>query len=140
VIKIIAVLIIILALIVIIVPQFENCSADGRSLTLESGKQIPMKCLWSARAELTLGIPLLAIGALMLLSRRKESIRGFSILSVIVGILVILIPINIIGVCSSEDMSCKGVLEPTMIVCGILTILAGLAALVLNERKTETAA
>jgi len=135
--KIVAVILIVLALVVIIVPQFTNCSADGRVLKLESGKTVPMKCTWSARAELALGIPLLALGALMFVSRRKETIRALSILSAILGILVILIPTSIIGVCMAADMSCNSILKPTMIVSGIIITAAALAGLVINERTTE---
>ena len=133
--KVLAVIIIILALIVIIVPQFTNCDADGRSLTLESGKQVPMKCLWSARAELALGIPLLVLGVLMLLARVKETTRSLSILGVVQGILIILIPTSLIGVCMAPDMICNSILKPTMLVVGIVTILVSLVALGFNERR-----
>ncbi len=133
--KILAVILVILALVTIIVPQFTNCADDGRMLTLESGKQIPMKCLWSARAELALGIPLLVLGILMLLARLKETIRSLSVLGVVLGILIILVPTSIIGVCANPDMDCLSIMKPLMIVVGILTILVSLAALVLNERR-----
>jgi hypothetical protein len=138
--KIIAVVILILALVVILVPQFTNCTADGRTLTLQNGKTVAMKCTWSAKAELALGIPLLALGVLMAISRRKETIRSLSILAGVIGVLVILIPSSLIGVCASADMDCNSIMKPTMIVCGILIILASLAALVLNERKRDEAA
>jgi uncharacterized membrane protein HdeD (DUF308 family) len=138
--KIAAVVLIILALIVILVPQFTNCAAAGKVLTLQNGKTVAMKCAWSARAELALGIPLLAIGVLLAVSRRKETIRSLSILGAIEGVLVILIPTTLIGVCASAAMDCNSVLKPTMIVCGVLTVLVSLAALVLNERRTENPA
>jgi hypothetical protein len=135
--KILAAILIILALVTIIVPQFTNCEADGRMLTLESGKQVPMKCLWSARAELALGIPLLVLGVLLAIARFKETIRSLSILGVVVGILIILIPTSIIGVCANPDMTCLSIMKPLMIVVGILTIVVSLVALVLNERRSN---
>jgi hypothetical protein len=138
--KVIAVVILVLALVVILVPQFTNCSAEGRTLTLQNGKTVAMKCTWSAKAELALGIPLLAVGVLMAISRRKETIRSLSVLAGIIGVLVILIPSSLIGVCASADMDCNSIMKPTMIVCGILIVLASLVALVLNERKREEAA
>ena len=137
--KIIAVVIMILALVVALVPAFTNCSYEGRVLTLQNGKTVAMKCTWSAKTELVLGIPLLG-GVLMLVSRRKETIRAMSILGVVLGVLVILIPTTLIGVCVSAAMDCNSVLKPTMIVCGIILILVSVAALILNERRTETAA
>ena len=138
--KVVAGILIVLALIVIIVPQFTNCAAEGRSLTLDNGKTVLMKCAWSARAELALGIPLLALGALLALARRKETVRSLSILGAIIGVLVILIPTSLIGVCASAMMDCNSILKPTMIVCGILALLASIAALVLNETKAEQVA
>lgn len=137
--KILAVILIILALVVVIVPQFTDCAADGRSLTLENGKQIPMKCHWTARAELALGIPLLVLGILLLLARVKDTVRSLSILGVTLGVLIILLPTNIIGVCSSAEMQCNSVLKPTMLVAGILTILVSLVALGFNERRKPDA-
>jgi hypothetical protein len=134
--RILAVVLIVLALIIIVVPQFTNCYYDGRTLTLESGKQVPMKCLWSARAELITGIPLLVLGILMAVTPRKEPTRSLSILAVVLGALTILVPTALIGVCASADMHCNSILKPTVIVAGILTVLAALAVLVLNERKT----
>lgn len=138
--KIIAVVIMILALVVAIVPAFTNCSYDGRVLTLQNGKTVAMKCTWSAKAELALGIPLLAVGVLMLVSRRKETIRAMSILGLVLGVLVILIPTSLIGVCASADMDCNAIMKPTMIVSGIILILVSAVAFILNERRTETAA
>lgn len=138
--RILAAIIIILALVVMLVPQFTNCSADGKVLTLQNGKTVAMKCTWSAKAELALGVPLLVVGVLMALSRRKETIRSLSLLGAVLGVLVILIPTSLIGVCSSADMNCNAILKPTMIVSGILLILVSLAALILNERRADATA
>jgi hypothetical protein len=138
--KIMAVVIMILALVVALVPAFTNCSYNGRVLTLQNGKTVAMKCTWSAKAELALGIPLLGVGVLMLLGRRKETIRSMSVMGAVLGVLVILIPTSLIGVCASADMDCNAILKPTMIVSGILLILVSLAALILNERRADSAA
>jgi hypothetical protein len=137
--KIAAVVIIVLALVVALVPAFTNCSYNGKVLTLQNGKTVAMKCTWSAKAELALGVPLLGVGVLMLVSRRKETIRAMSILGVVLGVLVILIPTSLIGVCASADMNCNAILKPTMIVSGIILVMVGLAALIMNERRTESA-
>jgi hypothetical protein len=134
--RILAIILVILAIVIIVVPQVTNCYAEGRTLTLENGKQVPMKCLWTARAELVAGIPLLVLGILMGVWPRKDSTRSLSILAVVLGILTILLPTSLIGVCASAEMDCNSILKPTMIVAGIVAIIVALAALVLNERKT----
>jgi len=69
--KVAAIVIMLLAVAIAAVPQFTDCLADGRQLTTADGRQIPMKCHWTARAELGLGLPILAVGAL------KRAIRQY---------------------------------------------------------------
>lgn len=131
--RVLAGVLIVLALVTIIVPQFTSCEG---LLTLENGRQVAMKCLWSARAELALGIPLLVLGVLLALARFKETVRSLSILSTVLGILIILVPTSIIGVCVNPEMECVSIMKPLLIVVGILTILVSVVALVLNERRS----
>jgi hypothetical protein len=119
-----------IALVIIIVPQFTNCTANGGMVTTAAGKQIPMKCYWTAHAEIATGIPLFVLGLLMLLSKFKESMRNLSILGIILGIMAILLPVLIIGVCATPTMICVTVMKPLMITCGVATILAGIVALI----------
>jgi hypothetical protein len=125
-----------LALAIIITPQFLNCSAQGHAMTLANGKTAPMKCLWSARAEIAVGIPILASGAAMLFARKKESLRYLGILGSILGIFVILIPTTLIGVCNST-MVCNTVMRPSLILLGSLTTAISLAQIILSSRKED---
>jgi len=126
--KVVATIIIVLGLLIAIVPQFTDCESQGKMLTLESGKQVSMKCHWTARAELAVGIPLLAVGLLMLVSRRKESIRNLGIVGVVLGVMTILLPAVLIGVCSNDDMICNSLMDPALILLGALAIVASGAA------------
>ena len=56
--KVIGVLMVVLALVSGILPQFTDCSSQGRAITLPNGKQIDMKCHWTARAEAAMALPL----------------------------------------------------------------------------------
>ncbi len=51
-----------------------------------------------------------------------------------------LLPTSLIGVCSLATASCNQVMQPTLLLAGGLTIVAGLVALGLGERKVEAAA
>jgi hypothetical protein len=126
-----------IALVIIIVPQFTNCTANGGMVTTAAGKQIPMKCYWTAHAEIAAGVPLLALGLLMALSRFKESIRNLSVLGIILGIITILLPVMIIGVCATPTMLCVTVMKPLMITCGAVAILASIVALIGSIRMKE---
>ena len=139
--KVIASLIIVLALVIGIVPQFTDCASQGKAIELANGKTIPMKCHWTARAELALALPLLATGVLMLVNRRKQTLRSLSIVSLVLGIAVMLVPTYLIGVCANPDMTCAMLERPTALFAGALTVLLSIVALVyLRGPEPEMAA
>jgi hypothetical protein len=135
--KIAAALIVVLALVIGLVPQFTDCQSQGRALTLQNGKTVPMKCHWTAIAEIAMAVPLAGVGAVTAVSKRKESRRILAGLGVLLGIFVILLPTVLIGVCASADMLCNSVMKPTLILGGILIIAISLAVLITSERQPE---
>jgi hypothetical protein len=137
--KLIAGLLIVLALLIGIVPQFTDCEAQGRQLTLANGKQIPMMCHWTARAELVAAGALIGLAGLMATSRRRETIRALSIIGLILGLMVILLPIQLIGVCANEYMLCKMLMQPMLIFAGTLVAASSMVTLLMAVReRTET--
>src|SRR5512139_3667664 len=122
-IRVAAVLIVILAVLIGVIPLFTDCQSQGASITLENGRQIPMKCHWTGRGELVLAIPLLAVGVLLFFSRRKETQMAMGIMGVILGVLVILLPTVLIGVCMSADMLCNSVMKSSLILMGSLVLV-----------------
>jgi len=131
--KVVASIIIILALLIAIVPQFTDCESQGKMLTLESGKQVSMKCHWTARAEIAVGLPLLVVGLLMLAGKRKESIRNLGIVGAVLGLMAVLLPGVLIGVCSNDDMICNSLMDPALILMGVLVIVASGVAIWLSR-------
>lgn len=121
--KITAVLMIALALVIGILPQFSDCASQGSYMTMPNGKQIPMTCHWSAQAEVALAAPLLVTGSLLAFNEKKETVRNLSILGVILGLFVILLPTALVGVCANPDMICNSVMKPSLILAGTLIIL-----------------
>jgi hypothetical protein len=130
--RIAAIAFIVLALLIAIIPQFTDCESQGRMLTLANGKEIAMKCHWTAHAELGLSIPLLAVGVTMFLSRRKESRRNLGIVGTTLGIVAVLLPTTLIGVCGNPDMVCNSTMKPALILMGALVIGIGLATVVVS--------
>jgi hypothetical protein len=126
--KIIAIVLLVAGLVLIFVPSYYTCAAHGKAIQLPGGKSIPMKCLWTARAEIGLGVLLLAVGAFLFISRKLESRRFLSILALILGIFIILFPTALIGVCINPDMSCVVVMKPTLLLIGIVTGALGIVA------------
>jgi hypothetical protein len=136
--KIVASLLIVLALVVGIVPQFTDCASDGRMLTLADGRTIPMKCHWTAKGELALAVPLLATGSVMAASRRKETWRSLSLIGTVLGVLIILLPTSLIGVCGNPDMICNSVMKPVLILAGSVVTAVGLIGLVASFVRRDT--
>ena len=137
--KIIAIVLMVLALVVIVVPSFFTCASYGKAIQLPSGKSIPMKCFWTSRAEIGVGVLLLAVGALLFISHKLESRRFLSILALILGIFIALFPTELIGVCVNPNMSCVVVMKPTLLLIGIVTGVLGIAAMVWNfTLKSQT--
>jgi hypothetical protein len=132
--KIIASILIILALVIGIVPQFSDCESQGRAIELPNGKTIPMKCHWTAQAEMASAGPIFVLGGLMLTSKRKESLRGLTILGIVLGIFVVLLPTYLIGVCASNDMLCNLLMKPTLIFSGTVVGIVSLVGLGIVNR------
>jgi len=138
--KALAVVFIVLALVVGILPMFTDCESQGGMLTLPNGKLISMKCHWAGRAELATAAPLFLVGAMLPFSRRKESQRVLSLLAIAIGALVILLPWVLIGVCSNPEMICNSIMRPALTLSGALIVAAGLIGLFTSVRGQETAA
>ncbi len=122
--KLMGALLIGLALVIGIVPLFTDCLSHGLALTTTTGMTVPMKCHWTAIAEIGAAIPLGLIGLLNITSKRKESHTNLSLLGVSLGALVIAFPTVLIGVCSNPTHTCNLIMKPTLIASGTLAILA----------------
>ena len=128
--KAIGAILVILALVIGIVPQFTDCLAQGKAITLPNGNTMPMKCHWTRQAEVAVALPLLAVGVLMILSRRKATQRALAVVGIALGAAAILIPAYLIGVCASDEMICSMLMKPTLLFAGALTVAVNGIALV----------
>lgn len=138
--KVVAAALVALALVLGVVPQLTDCQSRGHAITLPSGKTIPMKCHWTATAELAVAAPLLAVGVLLALSRRRESRRALAALGLVEGVLAVLLPTALIGVCPNPEMLCSSVMKPTLVLAGVLVAAASLVGLVAPGGQAEPAA
>lgn len=132
--KILGGLIVVLALVVGIAPAFTDCQSQGRALTTDTGKSVPMKCHWTGIAEIGVALPMVLVGVLTVTSKRKETIRSLAAFGVALGALAILFPTYLIGVCPNDTMVCNMIMKPLLISAGVLAI--GLSLVVgLRSRK-----
>lgn len=127
--RIIGAILVILALVIGIVPQFTDCLAQGKVIEMPNGRSMPMKCHWTRQAEVAVALPLLFVGGLMIFSRRRHTLRALSIVALGLGLAAILVPTYLIGVCASDEMICSMIMKPTLLFAGVLTVAAGLVGL-----------
>jgi hypothetical protein len=155
--RVLAGVIVAMSLVIGVVPQFTNCearggtmpstttapaggSATGTTTGAVSATHTIMKCLWTARAEIGVAVPLFAIGALMLLTRRRETRRVLAIPAGLLGLIAMLLPTVLIGVCSSPGAICRMALRPSMLIAGGLTVAASLTIALVNELRPDAPA
>jgi hypothetical protein len=135
--KVLAVSLAILAILISVVPQFTDCQSQGRALSLANGQQVPMKCHWTAGAEVGVGITTFALGAALFFSRRRETRIVLGILGMFLGVFAILLPTALIGVCMSPEMLCNSLMKPALILTGTLVISISLAVLIISAMQAE---
>jgi len=139
--RVLGLLLVVVALVAGIVPALNNCSSDGALLTLTNGKQVPMKCYWTAQASIAAALPLGLLGLALAFSRRKETQRALAIVAAGLGVTILALPMYLIGTCASYEMICNLVLKPTMLGLGILTIvIAGVVFYLSRGSETEASA
>lgn len=71
-----------------------------------------MKCFYSCRALIAIGLIVLLTGVLELLSKEAESLRFLVIIGIAACILSIMVPTVLIGGCMKPEMACKVVTFP----------------------------
>lgn len=117
--KITGIVIALLGLLTALIPTviFKVCSAmDGKF----------MKCHWTSQVEVALGIAVLVLGLLIVLAKENAASSAYAVASAVNGVLVILIPTVVIGVCGSADMPCNSGTKPALIIAGALIIVVAL--------------
>jgi len=92
----------------------------------EVGEKI-MKCHWTARVELFLGLSVAVLGLLKFLSSDAKYQLGLNFGLLINALGVLLTPTVLIGVCGMKKMHCHAVTKPTLIVFAILILVSVLA-------------
>jgi len=94
----------------------------------------PMKCNWMGKAELGVGLVIAVIGVLQMVMDHAKVRQGLSMAAVPMGLLTLLLPLKLIGVCMNVHMRCVTLTRPALIMLGVLTVLVGgLSAFALNK-------
>lgn len=100
----------------------------------EVGEKV-MKCHWTARTELFLGIAIALLALLKFISKDVKFQLALNAAIAVDTLGVILTPSILIGVCGMAKMHCHSVTRPVWIVLGILLLIVAFIQTVLLWKK-----
>lgn len=122
-------LLLVLGLLIAIGPQkiFSVC---------EFNPEKPMKCNWMGKAEIGVGAVIALIGVLQMVMDHAKVRMGLSMAAVPMGLLTLMLPTKLIGVCKNQHMPCVTLTRPALLILGIAVMaVAGLSAFALSKVK-----
>ena len=136
--KILAGILILIGLLVVLTPWyiFPVCEIAEKSGTMQmdagsdngmnmnSGTH--MKCWYTAEAETGVGALIILTGAALLALPGRVSRKTAGIIGGILGLIVILVPTVLVGVCSTPDAPCRIGTLPALILLGAITLITGI--------------
>jgi len=109
-------------------------------LELVNGKQVPMRCFWTARAEMILGALVVIAGLTIAFAKNAEARRRLNYQVSFLGLATILTPLFIIPTCMNPDMACNVGTKPALIILGVVTMGLGLYGSLLPRPSSSAAA
>lgn len=100
--------------------------ACAELLKTTMGTSVPMKCHWTAQAEIALGALVAIVGLLIFAFANQAETRGtLHTVVLALGAVVILIPTVIIGTCADPSHTCNIGMRPALLLLGSATMLLG---------------
>ena len=82
-----------------------------------------MKCHWTERAELGIGLGIVLLSVLTIVFASKQIRAGISIGIAVLSVIAALVPTLLIGVCGGEHMRCNALTRPALLVLGIISAI-----------------
>ncbi len=99
------------------------CEQSGMYAKLANGKELPMPCGWTARAEIGIGVLVLLSGILLAYAKSAETRRMIGVFGVALGVLTILFPLYITKMCALPDHPCNLLTKPALIAAGVVVVI-----------------
>jgi uncharacterized membrane protein YczE len=120
-----ALVLIILGILIVVSPWTiaPVCEVGGMYAKLANGKTLPMPCGWTARAEIGTGTLTILAGVLLVVSRSAETKRMIGLFGAALGVLTILFPFYITGMCALADHPCNLLTKPVLALLGVAVIV-----------------
>jgi hypothetical protein len=98
------------------------CEVEGMYAKLANGKELPMPCGWTARAEVGVGALVVVAGILLQFARSAEAKMMIGIFGAVLGVLAILFPTTITKMCAMSSHPCNLLTAPVLILTGVIII------------------
>jgi hypothetical protein len=120
-------LLIILGILIALVPWiiFPVCEVHGDYMTTAAGGKVPMTCGWTARAETGVGALLVVVGCLLIARNTPETRQAVGVFAIALGVLVLLFPTVLIGMCKVATHPCRLSTLPALELLGAIVIIVG---------------
>jgi drug/metabolite transporter (DMT)-like permease len=104
---------------------FPVCEMHGLYAETKTGVKLPMPCGYTARAETGIGALIVVGGGLLIARSTPETRQAVGIFTIATGILVVLFPTILIGMCRLADHPCRQLTLPALEILGIAVIIIG---------------
>jgi hypothetical protein len=102
---------------------FPVCEMHGLFTETKTGVKLPMPCGYTARAETGIGALIVVAGGLLLARNTSETRLAVGVFSLACGVLVVLFPTVIIGMCRLADHPCRQLTLPALEILGVTVII-----------------
>ena len=123
-----------------VTPFFADCASQGEYMKNAMGMLMPMRCYGNRAAEVAIGAPLFAVGAVMTFAKFKSKAGFFALsgVAVLAGLAGILMPTKVVGTCSSPTAICNTLMKPMLISIGSVIVVGGLSSGLLLTRRSKS--
>ena len=88
--------------------------------------------------EIAVGVPLLASGIMLLITKKREVKISLGIMGIILGIMAALLPTYLNGVCGMATMVCRMVMFPAILLASGLVIVASVTVIIIAAARKDT--
>jgi hypothetical protein len=97
-----------------------------------------MRCGYTARAEAAVGALVILAGLTLIALPERDSRKALGIIGIGLGVVTVLVPTFLIGVCTAPDAPCRIGTLPALIILGILTIIAGIILVFFRDNPSPS--
>ena len=93
-------------------------------LTLTTGKEVHMKCFYTAQASIGVAVILLVAASVVILAKKAH--KKVQLINIAGGVVLFLLFTSLIGVCASPEMACRTTAGWGKIVAGVTVVALSL--------------